>query len=80
MVLATAQKVVAVLFFDEADSKFGKKTEVKDTHDKYANIEVVYLWQISENYEGITGIAANAKNSIDSAFLRRFHSVINFSK
>lgn len=67
-----------ILFFDEADALFGKRTGVKDAHDRYANQEVSYLLQRLENYDGLVIMASNIKNNIDPAFLRRFESVIHF--
>jgi len=67
-----------ILFFDEADSLFGKRTGVRDAHDKYANQEVSYLLQKIDEYEGLVILASNLKGNIDDAFLRRFQSVIYF--
>lgn len=67
-----------ILFFDEADALFGKRTEVKDAHDRYANQEVSYLLQRIEEYDGICILASNLRSNIDDAFLRRFSTVINF--
>ena len=67
-----------ILFFDEADAVFGKRTELKDAHDRYANIEVSYLLQRIEAYEGIVILASNFKENIDEAFLRRLRFVIEF--
>lgn len=67
-----------ILFFDEADSIFGKRTQVQDAHDKYANQEVSYLLQRIESYEGLVILATNYKSNIDQAFTRRFHSMIEF--
>lgn len=67
-----------ILFFDEADALFGKRTEVKDAHDKYANIETAFLLQRIEDYEGLLILATNRKNNIDDAFLRRFRYVVDF--
>lgn len=69
-----------ILFFDEADSIFGKRTSVKDAHDKYANQEVSYLLQRIESHPGLVIIATNLKNNIDAAFTRRFHSMIEFEQ
>lgn len=69
-----------ILFFDEADSIFGKRTSVKDAHDKYANQEVSYLLQRIESHPGLVIIATNLKNNIDVAFTRRFHSMIEFEQ
>jgi SpoVK/Ycf46/Vps4 family AAA+-type ATPase len=68
-----------ILFFDEADALFGKRTHVKDAHDKYANQEVTYLLQRIENYNGLVILATNMKKNIDNAFTRRLNSVIDFS-
>lgn len=67
-----------ILFFDEADALFGKRTNVRDAHDKYANQEVSYLLQRIENYDGLVILATNFKNNIDNAFVRRFQSQIYF--
>jgi hypothetical protein len=67
-----------ILFFDEADAIFSKRTNVKDAHDKYANQEASYLLQRVESYAGIVILASNFKANIDEAFLRRFQSVIYF--
>lgn len=69
----------AILFFDEADALFGKRSEVKDSHDRYANIEINYLLQRIESYRGLAILATNFKNAIDSAFMRRLRFVVNFS-
>lgn len=68
----------AILFFDEADAVFGKRTEVKDSHDRHANVETAYLLQRIEDYEGVTILATNYLKNIDEAFLRRFNFVIDF--
>ncbi|NEO98515.1 MAG: ATP-binding protein [Symploca sp. SIO2E9] len=68
----------AILFFDEADALFGKRSEVKDAHDRYANIEINYLLQRLEAYRGLAILATNKKSSIDKAFLRRLRFIINF--
>lgn len=67
-----------ILFFDEADSLFSKRTNVRDAHDKYANQEVSYLLQRVENYPGLVILASNFKNNIDEAFARRFQAIIYF--
>ncbi len=67
-----------ILFFDEADALFGKRTSVRDAHDKYANQEVSYLLQRVENYAGLVILATNFRNNIDEAFSRRFQSQIYF--
>jgi hypothetical protein len=68
----------AILFFDEADALLGKRTEVKDAHDRYANTEVAYLLQKMEEYEGITILATNLRQNMDEAFTRRMRFIIEF--
>jgi len=68
----------AILLFDEADALFGKRSEVKDAHDRYANIETNYLLQKMEEHEGIVILASNFRKNIDEAFLRRLHFTIEF--
>ncbi len=68
----------AVLLFDEADALFGKRSEVKDSHDRYANIEVSYLLQRMESYRGLAILATNLKSALDPAFLRRIRFVVEF--
>ncbi len=68
----------AILFFDEADSLFGKRTEIKDSHDRYANLEVNFLLQRMEAYRGLAILATNMKSALDQAFLRRLRFVVNF--
>jgi hypothetical protein len=68
----------AVLLFDEADALFGKRSDVKDSHDRYANIEVAYLLQRIESYRGLAILTTNLKSSLDRAFLRRLRFVVNF--
>src|SRR5699024_10733916 len=67
-----------ILFFDEADALFGKRTEISSAHDRYANQEVSYLLQRMEDYPGMVILATNLKSNIDEAFTRRFQSVIYF--
>jgi SpoVK/Ycf46/Vps4 family AAA+-type ATPase len=67
-----------ILFFDEADALFGKRSEVKDSHDRYANIEVNYLLQRMESFGGLAILASNMKSALDGAFLRRLRFVVNF--
>ncbi|MEB3345415.1 ATP-binding protein [Aquimarina gracilis] len=76
--LAKAEKTENILFFDEADALFGKRTNVRDAHDKYANQEVSYLLQRIESYKGLVILASNLKSNIDDAFVRRFQSIIHF--
>ena len=68
----------AILFFDEADAIFGKRSEVKDSHDRYANIETADLLQRTDDYRGLAILASNMKTSIDAAFLRRIRFIIKF--
>ena len=67
-----------ILFFDEADALFGKRSEVKDSHDRYANIEINYLLQRMEAYRGLAILATNMKSSLDPAFLRRLRFIVTF--
>jgi AAA+ superfamily predicted ATPase len=67
-----------ILFFDEADALFGKRTQVRDAHDKYANQEVSYLLQRIESYNGLVILATNFRGNIDDAFTRRFQNIIHF--
>ena len=68
----------AVLFFDEADALFGKRSEVKDAHDRYANLEISYLLQRMEEHEGVSLLATNRMGDLDEAFTRRFHFILDF--
>jgi SpoVK/Ycf46/Vps4 family AAA+-type ATPase len=67
-----------ILFFDEADALFGKRTEVKESHDRYANIEIDYLLQRMESFGGLAILATNMKSALDQAFLRRLRFVLDF--
>ena len=67
-----------ILFFDEADALFGKRTDIRDAHDKYANQEVAYLLQRIEGYNGLVILATNQRTNIDDAFVRRFQAIIHF--
>ena len=67
-----------MLFFDEADALFGQRTQVKDAHDRFANIEIDYLLQRMEQFDGIAILATNRKGDMDSAFLRRLRFIIDF--
>ena len=73
-----AQSSNAILFFDEADAIFGKRSEVKDAHDRYANIEVGYLLQRMEAYDGVAILATNLRANLDEAFTRRLQFIVNF--
>ena len=78
LVFARAENKGWILFFDEADALFGKRTNVRDAHDRYANQEVAYLLQRIEKYKGIVILATSMKNNIDEAFTRRFQTIIRF--
>src|SRR5690606_12555041 len=73
-----AQRQGWILFFDEADALFGRRSEVRDAHDRYANQEVAYLLQRIESFDGILILASNLRDNLDEAFTRRFESVIYF--
>ncbi len=77
-VFDAAQQAGACLLFDEADALFGRRSEVKDSHDRYANIEVGYLLQRMEAYRGLAILTTNAKESLDTAFHRRLRFVVDF--
>ncbi|RMG63830.1 MAG: ATP-binding protein [Chloroflexi bacterium] len=77
-IFAEAEHSNAVLFFDEADALFGKRSEVRDAHDRYANIEVSYLLQRMEAHNGLTILATNLRANLDEAFLRRLQFVVDF--
>ncbi len=78
-IFAEARNSNAILFFDEADAIFGKRPEIKNSHDRYANIEVAYLLQEMESYEGITILATNFNENIDEAFFRRIQFHVQFT-
>ncbi|HKC63781.1 MAG TPA: ATP-binding protein, partial [Pyrinomonadaceae bacterium] len=67
-----------ILFFDEADSLFGRRTEVKDAHDRYANLEISYLLERMERFKGLAILATNRKKDLDEAFLRRLRYILDF--
>lgn len=73
-----AQSSNAILFFDEADALFGKRSEVKDSHDRYANIEIGYLLQEMEAYDGVAILATNLRQNLDDAFVRRLQIIVEF--
>src|SRR5205807_3937636 len=77
-VFDAAEEGGAVLLFDEADALFGKRSEVKDSHDRYANIEVSYLLQRMEAYRGLAILTTNLKTALDPAFMRRLRFVVQF--
>jgi hypothetical protein len=73
-----AERVNGVLFFDEADALFGKRSEVRDAHDRYANVEVAYLLQRMEAFDGIVILATNLRSNVDPAFARRLDQLVDF--
>jgi hypothetical protein len=73
-----ARQSNAILLFDEADALFGKRSEVRDAHDRYANIEISYLLQRMESYDGVAVLTTNRRRDIDEAFIRRLHFVVEF--
>ncbi len=77
-IFAEAETGNAILFFDEADALFGKRTEVSDAHDRYANIETSYLLQRIEHYEGVVILATNLRQNMDEAFTRRIRFIVEF--
>ena len=79
-VFDAAERAQAVLFFDEADALFGKRTEVSDAHDRYANLETAYLLARLEKFEGIAILATNLRDNIDGAFVRRLEFVVEFEE
>ena len=79
-ILSRAQHMDVVLLFDEADALLGKRTEIKDAHDRFANTDTNYLLQALENYAGIAILSTNRKNNIDDAFLRRIRYVVEYPR
>jgi SpoVK/Ycf46/Vps4 family AAA+-type ATPase len=77
-ILAAARRTSAVLFFDEADALFGKRTGVRDADDRYANMDVTYLLQRIEDYAGLAILATNNKKNLDPAFVRHVQYVVEF--
>ncbi|HZR52270.1 MAG TPA: AAA family ATPase [Streptosporangiaceae bacterium] len=77
-IFAEAMTSNAILFFDEADALFGKRTQIHDAHDRYANVETSYLLQKMEEYEGVVVLATNLRNNMDDAFVRRLHAIVEF--
>ncbi len=77
-IFTEAETSNAILFFDEADALFGKRSEVKDSHDRYANIETGYLLQRMEEHEGVVILASNFRKNMDEAFVRRLHFTVEF--
>jgi len=80
LILSRASNMNVVLLFDEADSLFGKRTEIKDAHDRYANTDTNYLLQAIETYPGIVILASNKKSNIDNSFTRRLRYILEFPK
>ncbi|MBN1875041.1 MAG: AAA family ATPase [Anaerolineae bacterium] len=79
-ILSQAEHMDVVLLFDEADALFGKRTEIRDAHDRFANTDTAYLLQAIENYRGVALLATNKKGNIDPAFVRRIRYVLEFPK
>lgn len=79
-IFSRAENKKWILFFDEADALFGKRTSIKDSHDRYANQGVSYLLQKTENFNGLIILASNLKENIDNAFVRRLNQIIAFPK
>jgi ATP-dependent 26S proteasome regulatory subunit len=77
-IFAEADRVNGVLLFDEADALFGKRSDVKDAHDRYANVEVSYLLQRMEQFEGLAVLTTNLRSNVDEAFTRRLDAVVDF--
>ena len=77
-IFTAAENANAILFFDEADALFGRRSEVHDSHDRYANIEISYLLQRMEQYEGITVLATNLRQNLDESFVRRLAFTVHF--
>src|SRR6185436_18675368 len=79
-VFTDAQRSGAAILIDEADALLGKRSEVKDAHDRYANIEVAYVLQRMEAYEGLAVLTTNMRQNLDSAFLRRLRFIVEFPR
>lgn len=79
-IFASARTCNGILFFDEADALFGKRSEVKDAHDRYANIEIAYLLQKMEDHPGVVILATNLAKNLDQAFSRRMHYTLDFPR
>lgn len=77
-IFSAAETANAILLFDEADALFGKRSEVKDSHDRYANLEISYLLQKMEQYEGVAILATNLRQNLDDAFVRRLAFMVSF--
>lgn len=79
-IFAAARRSNAMLLFDEADALFGKRSDVKDAHDRYANLEVAYLLQRMEEHDGVTILATNLSRNMDQAFSRRLNHIVEFPR
>ena len=79
-ILSRAERMDVVLLFDEADALFGKRTEIRDAHDRFANTDTGYLLQAIESYDGVAILATNKRGNIDPAFIRRIRYVLEFPK
>jgi SpoVK/Ycf46/Vps4 family AAA+-type ATPase len=79
-VFSDAQRSGSAILIDEADALLGKRSEVKDAHDRYANIEVAYLLQRMETYEGLAILTSNMRQNLDTAFLRRLRFIVDFPR
>ncbi|HEY4669968.1 MAG TPA: ATP-binding protein, partial [Tepidiformaceae bacterium] len=77
-IFEAAERANAILFFDEADALFGKRSEVRDAHDRYANIEISYLLQRMEEYDGVAILATNLRQNLDESFIRRIAFLVHF--
>jgi len=77
-VFAGAEHANVILFFDEADAIFGRRSEVRDSHDRYANLEIAYLLQRMEQYDGLAILATNLRENLDEAFVRRLQFIVPF--
>ncbi len=77
-IFTAAENSNTILFFDEADALFGKRSEVRDSHDRYANIEISYLLQKMEEYQGVSILATNLRQNLDDAFVRRLQAIVEF--
>jgi AAA+ superfamily predicted ATPase len=77
-IFTAAENSNAILFFDEADALFGKRSEVRDAHDRYANLEISYLLQKMEEYQGVSILATNLRQNLDEAFVRRLQAIVEF--
>jgi SpoVK/Ycf46/Vps4 family AAA+-type ATPase len=78
-VFAVCERAPALLLFDEADALFGKRSQVSDAHDRYANIEIDYLLQRMEQFDGVAVLTTNRKGDLDTAFVRRVRFIVDFA-